>query len=257
MPSLDALLALLACVVLASIVQHLTAFAFGLVLLGLVAVFDIVPIADATNASMVLALANSVAFLVADDAPWPWAQTRHVLWTSMVGVAVGLGLQIWLSANAAQWLRLLLGVAVVLSALNLILVRPVRTVPSSQPVFAFFGALSGLLGGLFATSGPPIVYHMMRQPFDPLYIRRCLMLVFAANNTFRLLLVSGTGHFSRQSLVLCAIALPVALLVTLSCKNLRLEVSRRSLLWVTGALLCVTGTSIFVSAARAAFHPAT
>lgn len=255
MPPIDAMLAFLGCVAIASVLQHLTAFAFGLILLGGVALFEIVPIADATNASMVLALANSLAYLAADDAPLPWSQTRHVLWTSMVGVAAGLGLQIWLSANAAHWLRLLLGAAVIVSALNLLLARRVRTEPSPQPVFAFFGALSGLLGGLFATSGPPIVYHMMRQPFDPLHIRRCLVLVFAANNTFRLLLVAGSGHFSRQSLVLCGIALPVALLVTFSCKYLRIEVSRRRLLLATGALLCMTGASIVISAARTALQP--
>lgn len=255
MPGIESVLMFLACVAVASVLQNLTAFAFGLVLLGLVELFGIVSLADAANASMVLALTNSLAFFWGDKQPLPWKQVKHVLWASTVGVAAGLALQVWLSANAAQWFRLLLGLAVLLSAANLVLARTVRTEPSPALSFAFFGALSGVLGGLFATSGPPIVYHMLRQPFDPLQVRRCLILIFAVNNSFRLLLVVGTGRFSQLSLLLCSIALPVAFLVTVLRARYPISISRTRLLTITGALLCIAGASIVLSAVRDALRP--
>jgi len=253
MPSIEALFLFIACVALASVIQNLTAFAFGLVLLGLVELMGIVPIADATNASMVLALANSLAFFWGDRQPLPWKDVKHVLWASVVGVAMGLGMQVWLSANASQWLRLLLGLAVIFSAANLLLAHRVRTSPSPPASFALFGGLSGIFGGLFATSGPPIVYHMLRQPFDPLHIRRCLMLVFVVNNASRLLMVAGTGKFSHQSLILCCISVPVAFAVTRICSGY--SVSRRRMIAIAGALLGATGLALVVSATRVAFHP--
>jgi uncharacterized membrane protein YfcA len=253
MPPIDALLLFVACVAVASVIQNLTAFAFGLVLLGLVELMGIVPLADATNASMVLALANSLAFFWGHREPLPWKDVKHVLWASVVGVGAGLGMQVWLSANASQWLRLLLGLAVMLSAANLILARRVRVSPSPPATFALFGGLSGIFGGLFATSGPPIVYHMMRQPFDPLHIRRCLMLIFVVNNASRLLMVAGTGRFSQLSLILCCVSFPVAFAVTRICS--RYSISRQRMIAIAGALLGATGLALVVSAARGAFHP--
>lgn len=248
MPPIDALLLFVACVALASVIQNLTAFAFGLVLLGLVELMGIVPLADATNASMVLALVNCLAFLWGHREPWPWKDVKHVLWASVAGVGMGLAMQVWLSANASQWLRLLLGLAVMLSAANLLLARRVRASPSPPASFALFGGISGIFGGLFATSGPPIVYHMMRQPFDTLHIRRCLMLIFVVNNASRLLMVAGTGRFSQLSLILCCISLPVAFAVTRICS--RYSVSRQSMIAIAGALLGATGLALVVSATR-------
>ncbi len=66
--------------VVASILQNLTVFAFGLVLLGLVELLGIVPLADASNASMVLALVNSLGVHLegAATATLGASQTRSV-----------------------------------------------------------------------------------------------------------------------------------------------------------------------------------
>jgi uncharacterized membrane protein YfcA len=255
MPSPEALFLYLACVVLASVLQNLTAFAFGLVLLGLVELLGILPLADVSNASMVLSLTNALAFIWRDREPLPWRQVKDVLWASIIGVVAGLGLQVWLSANAAVWLRLLLGLSVIFSAANLMFSGSVRTETSGRRSFAFFGALSGLLGGLFATSGPPIVYHMLRQPWDPAQIRRCLNLVFSVNNGLRLVLVVGSGRFSQQSALLCAIAVPVAFLVTITCMRFPIPIPRSRLLPLTALLLALTGASLTLSSARVLLAP--
>lgn len=254
MPSVEALLLFLVCVALASVVQHLTAFAFGLVLLACVELLGIVPLSDATNACMVLALVNSFAYFRGDREPLPWAHVKPIVWASTPGVVIAVGMQVWLSANAAQALRLLLGVVVIVGVANLVFGGHVRKEPSRPATSAFFGVLSGVLGGLFSTSGPSVVYHLMRQPFDPRHIRRCLMLIFAVNNGTRLMIVSGTGQFPATSLVLCIIALPVAFAVTTWCKGKVPDMSRHRLVMMTSALLCATGLALIMSAARAAHH---
>ena len=247
----ELLAAFVLCVAIASVLQSLTTFAFGLVLLGLVELFRLVPLSDATNASMVLALVNSLAFFWGDRKPPPWREVRPAIIASVVGVASGLALQQWLSAGSSQWMRLMLGVVVVASALNLVFSGKVRAQPSPPASYAAYGWLSGLLGGLFATSGPPMVYHMLRQPLDPVFIRRCLVLVFIVNNASRLVMVAGTGQLSGRSLVLCAVALPVAFIATRVAARWGTRLSRRRVVALTGVLLCATGFTLAATAIRA------
>lgn len=248
MPSAEALSVFLVCVAIASVVQTLTAFAFGLVLLSLVEILRVIPLPMAVNASMVLALVNSVTFLVQDRKPLLWREVRHTLYASCAGVLAGLLLQFWLSADAAEWLRLLLGAAVLLSAINLLPRGGGRKLRSHPRSFAFYGALSGLMGGLFATSGPPIVYHILRQPFEPLFARRCLVLIFAVNNGLRLVLVAGSGRLSQQSLLLCAIAMPVTIIVSALCIRHPPRISDTSIRVATSVLLAGTGVALAASA---------
>lgn len=63
--SLDALLTLntlwiLLCVALAAYVQGLTGFAFGLIFLALVGMFDLIPIATAANAVTLITLSQTL-----------------------------------------------------------------------------------------------------------------------------------------------------------------------------------------------------
>ncbi|WP_162589351.1 TSUP family transporter [Variovorax sp. RA8] len=238
----------LGCVAAATFVQNLTGFAMGLVLLGLVELLHVVPLAEAVNATMVLALVNATAFFRSHGGELPWRPLRHAMPASLAGVVIGIGLLAWLSANAQQFLRLLLGVVVVLSALALLLRNRQLAQPSPPAAFAAAGLLSGVLGGLFATSGPPIVFHLYRQPFEPNFVRRCLTLMFSANNAFRLVLVAGAGHFSMRSLLLSGMALPVVYAVTRWCVRHPLPVSERALRTITALLLAVTGVSLAASA---------
>jgi Mn2+/Fe2+ NRAMP family transporter len=57
------LIALTACVVLASYVQNLTGFALGLIFLGLVSVFHLLPISVAGNAITLMTLVQSALYL--------------------------------------------------------------------------------------------------------------------------------------------------------------------------------------------------
>lgn len=245
---LDTAFLFLGCVAAATFVQNLTGFAMGLVLLGLVELLHVVPLAEAVNATMVLALANAAAFFRGHGGTLPWRPLRHALPASLVGVVIGLGLLAWLSANAQQFLRLLLGCVVVLSAVALLLHSRQLAQPSPPAGFAAAGLLSGILGGLFATSGPPIVFHLYRQPFDPMFVRRCLTLMFSANNAFRLVLVAVAGHFSMRSLLLSGMALPVVYVVTRWCLRHPLRVSERALRTITALLLVATGVSLAASA---------
>lgn len=238
----------LLCVAVAAYAQTITGFALGLVLLSAVTAFDLVPISDAANIAMVLSLVNAYSFFRADRRQRPWCMVRPALISSLCSVLIGVGLLLWLSANATQWLKIVLGIAIVGCACSLMLQRKPRKTLSSPTVFGMAGVLSGVLGGLFGTSGPPIVYLLYRQPLSGDVIRRALVLIFAGNACMRLMAVIVTGSFTGRALLLCVLSVPIVHFVTsfvavrpppVSAWTLRLAVML--LLAFSGILLVFSG----------------
>ena len=241
----------MACVAASTYAQNLTGFAFGLILLGLVAMLDIVPITDAANAAMVLTLVNAWSHFRLNRVRPPWALMRPVLSSSVIGVATGVALLGWLSGNALQWLRGLLGLCILACAGVLFLQTRTRTTLSSRKSFVAAGILSGMLGGLFSSSGPPLVYLMYKQPLEPLTVRNCLLLVFAANSASRLVLIGATGQFSGKAFLLSLCAVPVVYGVTRLNHRFPNRAAPRTLRRIVAALLLLAGGSLVATALQA------
>src|SRR5690606_34912783 len=101
--------------------------------------------------------------------------------TSLPMLFVGYALLGWLAGAQADLLRLVLGLIIIVSSL-----QPARTPDplarkSGGASFMVFGAIAGLMGGMFSTAGPPLVYHFYRQPMGLVTIRETLVTVFALN----------------------------------------------------------------------------
>lgn len=236
------------CVAFATYAQNLTGFAFSLILLGLVSVFHVASVSEAANAAMVLTLVNAFTYFRARPGSVPWRLMKPALNGSTVGVIVGLMLLAWLSGGAVAWLRGLLGVSILGCAALLVLqARPLVQV-SGPLSFAVIGGLSGILGGLFSSSGPPIVFHMYRQPLDRELVRRALLLMFAFNALVRLVIVLPTGQFSAYSALLAGCALPVVYAVTTLHHKRPLQVSPTVLKWLVSGLLAAAGATLIASA---------
>lgn len=246
-----ALLSVLACVVLATLAQTLTGFAFGLVFLSLSAVFELASVADAANVATLLTVVNAVAFFRARREPLPWRMMAPALVASTLSVALGLWMLHWLSASAALLLKALLGAAILASAIALARNGRPRDTLSPPSRFVMVGCLSGLMGGLFGASGPPIVYHLYRQPLAVDLIRRSLLLMFTFNASTRLALNVSTGGISLRALVLAAIAVPLVHGLTRVAMRWQRRIDVATLRRAVAALLVVSGGALLVSAGRA------
>ncbi len=246
MSALD-LLAFVACVAVAIAAQNLTGFAFALILLALVALFHIGTVADAANAATVLTLVNAWAYFRGGMIP-PWRLMAPAMGGGVIGVAAGVALLGWLSSGAVGYLRGLLGLAILGCAVLLLVPRARRTQVSGRGSFFGIGVVSGLLGGLFASSGPPLVYHLYRQPLADELVRRALLLAFAANAAVRLVIVAATWQFSRTAMVLAGCAVPVVYAVTALQRRYQRPLDPRLLRWIVGGLLALAGATLLYSA---------
>ncbi|HEY8360748.1 MAG TPA: TSUP family transporter [Ramlibacter sp.] len=243
--------AFLLCVALATCAQSVTGFALALIMLGLAGLFELAPLPDVANVATVISLLNAAIALRGSGHSLDPTMLRATVPGSIVGVALGVALLAWLSANVVMGLRLLLGVVVIACAVVVLLRAEPLARRSSTASFAGFGVLSGVLGGLFAASGPPLVYQFYRQPIGLDALRDTLMAALAAGGVLRLLMVVASGQFSRESLLLCALASPVAIGLTWWFKRRPLGWSRELVLKVVCALLVVTGVGLIGPALQA------
>ncbi|MBK8072935.1 MAG: TSUP family transporter [Ramlibacter sp.] len=154
----------IAFVVVATLAQGLTGFAFVLVLLGLAGLFQLAPVTDLANVATTLAVLGAAAMLRTSLRHVDRTAYREAVAGSAPGVLAGVLLLQWLSANVMTVLGVLLGVTIFACAITMLRPGNVLPVRSSGIWFGGFGLLSGLLGGLFSAGGPPLVYHFYRQP---------------------------------------------------------------------------------------------
>jgi uncharacterized membrane protein YfcA len=199
----------LLCVALATWAQALTGFAFALILLGLVGLMELVPLADAANVASVLSLVQAIVVLKGSRKSLDLQVLRDTLIGSVFGVAAGVFLLGWLSGNVVMLLRLLLGLTILGCAAILVLQAQPLAQRSPPAVFRAYGVVAGLMSGLFSTAGPPLVYHLYRQPMNPVAVRQTLVMIFGASSVLRLALVVPAGQFGWPALGLSLLATPL------------------------------------------------
>jgi uncharacterized membrane protein YfcA len=246
--SFHAYLLFFAIVALASFCQNLTGFAFGLILVGLVGSLSLMPIGEAANAATIMSIANGAVYMRTHPFKPDWTLLKPMLVTSMVGVLVGVGTLSLLSSHALAGLSLTLGAAIVACAMLLFAQKKPRQTMSGRPALYTAGFLSGLLGGLFATPGPPMVYHLYRQPLPPIVIRQCLVVMFIFSVTIRLGLVVYAGTFALSSLYLGLAAVPIVALVTWLHAKHPPKLPPYLVRWLVCVLMLAAGGSLILSA---------
>lgn len=234
----------------AAYVQTLTGFAFGLVMMGAVALVGLLPLPDAAAMVGMLTLVNATQMLVQggwrDVAP---RELRLILVASLPSLFVGYALLEWLADTRADLLKIGLGLVIMLSSLQLA-VRPAGLARrSSNASFVGFGMVSGLMSGLFATGGPPLVYHLFRQPLSHARIRETLVTAFGVAQAVRLIVVVASGNMPSMSPVALILAIPTVMLMTYAARRWPPSLSQQAMRRIVFVLLFLSGLSLALPAA--------
>ncbi len=241
----------MALVGLAAFCQNLTGFAFGLIFVGVAGATGLMNIADAANVACLLSIINGVSYMRAYRFEPDWAMLKPMLISSVLGVVGGVLLLQWLSGNTLNGLRMLLGLVIVLCAMLLLMQKKALERPSGPVALWVAGVSSGLLGGLFATPGPPMVYHLYRQPLDRLLVRHCLFAMFVSCSLLRAAMVAVEGQLNWAVMGWTALAFPVVTGVTWWSARHPPAWPRRLVEWLVCGLLILSGASLLWSGWRA------
>lgn len=234
-------------ITVASICQNLTGFAFGLILVTLTGALKVIPVSTAANVAMILSLVNASFYLRANPIHPNWKLLRPILVSTIIGLLAGLALLSWLSSSAKSGLGIALGIVVIASSALLVMQSRPRETMSGPIARHGTSLLSGLMGGLFATPGPPMAYHLYRQPLDQRTIRQCLFIIFSLSMLIRLSIVAGSGNFPLEALKLSAMAVvPVAIVTTLNAR-FPPRIPLKGIRWFVALLMAGSGTMLLIT----------
>lgn len=233
----------------AAYVQTLTGFAFGLVMMGVIALVGLLPLPDAAAMVGMLTLVNATQMLILGG--WHKVARRElrlILIASLPSLLVGYALLEWLADTQADLLKIGLGLVITLSSLQLAFRPAALAKPSSDASFVGFGIVSGLMSGLFATGGPPLVYHLFRQPLPHERIRETLVAAFGAAQVVRLAAVVASGNLPSMSPMALVLAVPAVMLTTYAARRWPPPLSQQAMRRIVFVLLFLSGLSLALPA---------
>lgn len=248
--SAQALVAFLFIAGIAAYIQTITGFAFGLVMMGAIALVGLLPLPDAAVMVGLLTLVNATQMML--HGGWHHVARRElrlVLSTSLPSLCVGYFLLEWLADTRTDALKIALGAVIMASSLQLAVQRKALARRSPDASFIGFGVVSGLMGGLFSTNGPPLVYHFYRQPMPAAQIRETLVAAFGVAQVLRLSLVTATGNIPPPSTLAGAAAVPVVMGMTYAARRWPPQLSAATLRIAVFVLLFLSGLSLALPAA--------
>jgi uncharacterized membrane protein YfcA len=242
--TLATLAAFLALAAVAAYVQTLTGFAFGLIMMGAVAMMNLLPLPDAAAVVGALTLVNAAQMVAKGWRHVAWREWRIVVLCSLPTVIVGFTLLQWLAAERLDALRLVLAAVIIVASLQILKTpKPGRAAPSDAS-FAAAGVVSGLMGGLFSTGGPPVIYRFYTSHLPLATIRETLVAIFALNAVMRLTLVFGTGARPPASTWMGLLAVPLVIGATAAARRWPPPISPQRLRVVVAGLLAASGLAL-------------
>lgn len=232
----------------AAYAQTLTGFAFGLITMGGIGLTGLMPLPQAAVIVSVLTLTNALQMLLKGWRDVAWREFGLVMISSVPLLFAGYALLEVLAATRIDLLRLILGLVIIASSLQL--ARRPEPLPrrSGDGSFIFFGAIAGLMGGLFSTAGPPLVYHFYRQPFPVARVRETLVAVFALNAVVRLVLVAASADLPAPSAWSGLLAIPIVIASTYAARRCPPPLAPTTTRRIVFLLLFLSGLSLAVPA---------
>jgi uncharacterized membrane protein YfcA len=245
LPLTDQLL-FLAIVGIGCYVQAVTGFALGLVLMAGGAIFGIMSIEMASIVVNMISPWNAGLALARSGCQVRWNRVFAVLAVGVPAILLGLLVLTRLSAENQETLRLLLGITIVASSLTLIRnPRPLAR-ESRGWSFALLGGFAGVLGGMFAAFGPPLIFHFYRQPFALAVIRDSLLMTFLLMSMVRIAMLAAAGMLPLSAVIQAGIAVPVALGFTYLAGRMPQPFGDRGMRRLAFALLMLMGLAVML-----------
>lgn len=180
-----------------------------------------------------------------------WSSWREIQWRGVLLIAAGLAVGV----PIGTWTLKLAEPAFVLTVLGVFLVAAgaaflaapqgrLRHVPTwvSVPV----GAVSGVLGGLFGTGGPPLIFYYQLRGIEKAVFRGNLMAIFLLVTFVRVPSYAFAGLITGPRLASAAVVLPAVLLGTWIGHRVHLELDESTFRRLVSIVLILIGVMLLL-----------
>ena len=243
---IETLLLTFALLGVATLLQTLSGFGFGLIVVSSFTLLEIMPLTATTFLVSFLSLFNSVSLVFKNTHHVNKRAFKILLLTAIPFMAVGYVLLEYLSQSMSHWLNIMLGSVILLCCGLLIIKRSAAEGSEPSIGFGVAGAMSGLLGGLFSTFGPPVVFQCYRQQWSITEIRITLLAFFCLTSLMRLIVVPF-GTLPSYDIVLSTLfAVPIILLFTRIGRLLAAKVSATYIKSLALLMLMFSGSLLII-----------
>ncbi len=244
----QSILIFLFAIAIGAYIQTVTGFAMGLIIMGITASLQLVPISFIAAVISLTGLTNVVLAVYKDQHHINWQLIRTLIIGFLPAMIVGILLLYYLDKIATQLLQLILGVVIMLGGI-LLMLKPdpnKQLSPSSATLLA--GISSGVMGGLFSTSAPPLIYYLYKQPLSIKVIRSTLLMTFMIASIARISFIGSQGLITTDILFFALYSLPVVFLFTWLGKNYPPPLSDMNMRRTAFGLLIILGISTTITA---------
>lgn len=225
-------------IALALFLRGLTGFGFAIVATPLLAL--VFPPSIAVPVATLLQIPSGLPTVIRD---WPDTDFRAAV-TAWIGGAPALIPGIYLVASApADFMRLLVGAAVVMSAIGLVLGIKLHRGPKPAELLGA-GALSGLLQGSVAMAGPPIIVLILSSSWTAARCRATLSCVFLLLGTASVIFGILHGIVTWECVAIALLSLPGLLVGQYLGARLFSQIDGKK--YRTISIVCVAATGVLV-----------
>lgn len=235
---------LLFIIALGTYFQTLTGFGLGMIVIGLSSGFELTTVPFIATVVSLVTLVNSAIALPKHLRHIDWRIANTILLGVVPSSVLGVVLLNYLSTQATSILKFLLGLIIVYSGVNFALKAKQLKQESKLRSFFSVGFVSGLCGGLFGIPGPPVIFHLYRQPMDLVLIRNMLLLIFSCTAFTRTFYESITTGLPTDTLITSAMAIPCVAIVTLLAQRYPPPASPTTMRRITFISLVIIGLGL-------------
>ncbi len=215
----------------------------GLIIMGIVASLQLMPISFIAAVISLTGLTNVILAVYKSHHHINWQLIRIMMIGFMPALFAGLSLLYFLDKASTQLLQLILGIVILLGGILLVL-KPHPTKQLSPTYLTLLaGASSGVMGGLFSTSAPPLIYYLYKQPLSIKVIKNTLLMTFMIASISRIGFISVQGYITTDILLFALYSLPVVFLFTWLGKKYPPPLSDINMRRTAFGLLIVLGVS--------------
>lgn len=228
----------------ATILQTISGFGFGLMVASSFTLFHLLPLTATTFMISVLGIVNSTTIVIKNIHLIQKRAFTLILIGGIPFIAAGYFLLEFLSVGLALWLNVLLGLAILICCI-LLLIRSSKAKASGKAWgFLVSGALGGVLGGLFSTFGPPVVFQCYRQSWSVHEIRFTLLAVFSVTAFIRLAMVPFGTLPNKMTIISTLLAIPLILIFTKLGRILALNIEAKFVRALAISMLALSGITL-------------
>jgi uncharacterized membrane protein YfcA len=242
------LLIFLFAIAIGAYVQTVTGFALGLIIMGITASLQLMPISFIAAVISLTGLSNIILAVYKDQGDIHWKTIRRIMIGFVPAALAGIFLLYYLDKASTQLLQLILGVVIILGGI-LLIIKPTPIKGEPSPFFSFLaGSAAGVMGGLFSTSAPPLIFYLYKQALSIKVIRSTLLMIFMIGSLIRIITISAQGNITQEILLFALFSLPVVFLFTWLGKKYPPPLSDINMRRTAFGLLIILGLSTTLTA---------